>query len=255
MLLDNLEKLEILFRKKLTNDDSIFSKRVLDEFPDISSILDFFKDAFNHSEALKSGKIIPKKGVDEDYDRVVREKEELETDLEDYLRQQGKVFRTSKLKYFGSGNSKFQIEVPEENCRKVSGDYTLSSKRKGFQRFVTEETKEFLARETKLEALEAEALSEVNRKIFLKFSQNKLIWDKVIYLTSMSDALLSLYLYSNNLGDDEGSCFPEIVHPNQGPILEFKQGKHPVVISANPDLAFIANDFALGSKLAILTGD
>ena len=255
MLLDNLETLATLFTKKLTKDDSIFQRRVLDEFPHISPILDFFKDAFNHSDAVESGKIIPKKGVDEDYDRVVREKEELQEDTHNYLRQQGQVFRTSKLKYFGAGNNKFQIEVPDEYCGKVSSDYTLSSKRKGFQRFVTEETKEFLARETKLEALEAEVLSEVNRKIFLKFSQNKLTWDKVIYLTSMSDALLSLYLYSNNLGDDEGSCFPKIVNPSQGPILEFKQGKHPVVISANPDLAFIPNDFTLESKLAILTGD
>ena len=254
MLLDNLETLETLFTKKLTKDDSIFKKLVLDEFPDISSILDFFKNAFNHSEAVKSGKIVPKKGVDEDYDQTVRERKELEADLDDYLRQQKKVFNSSKLKYFGTGKDQFQIEVPEEFCKKVSAEYTLSSNKKGFKRFVTEETKEFLARQTKLEELEAEALAEVNRKIFRKFSSNKKIWDKVIYLTSKTDALLSLYLYSSNLGDDEGSCFPKILNPSQGPILEFKQGRHPVVISANPDLAFIPNDFVLESKVAILTG-
>ena len=103
-----------------------------------------------------------------------------------------------------------------------------------------------------VEEKEAEALSEVNRKIFSKFSEYKNMWDQVISLTAFTDALLSLYLYSSNLGDE--SCYPDIVSGKDGPKLEFKQGRHPVVISANPDLAFIPNDFKLDGKLAILTG-
>ena len=69
----------------------------------------------------------------------------------------------------------------------------------------------------------------------------------------MTDALLSLYTYSMSLGDE--ACYPEFVKPVKGqPKMKFVQGKHPIVISANPDVAFIPNDFELDEKLAILTG-
>ena len=46
----------------------------------------------------------------------------------------------------------------------------MSSQRKGFTRFVTEETQDFLKRHGEVEDLESRALGEVNRKIFSKFS-------------------------------------------------------------------------------------
>ncbi len=55
------------------------------------------------------------------------------------------------------------------------------------------------------------------------------------------------------LGDE--SCVPEFRRPVDGkPFLKFTQGRHPIVIAANPDVAFIPNDFELESQLAILTG-
>ena len=119
--------------------------------------------------------------------------------------------------------SYLQIEVPESSCKKVDSDYTLSSQRKGFQRFTTEETKAFLVKRTKIEEREAEVLSEVNRKVFLKFSSHKKIWDSIIFLVSKTDALMSMYLYSSNLGD--GSCFPQFIGGKiENPTLSFKQG-------------------------------
>ena len=122
------------------------------------------------------------------------------------------------------------------------------------QRFTTEETLDFLARHAKVEEDESEALSEVNRKIFFKFSEYKTIWQKANNLTALTDGLLSLYLYSATLGQDE-SCVPEFRKPVDGkPYLKFVQGKHPIVVAANPDVAFIPNDFELDDNLAILTG-
>jgi hypothetical protein len=65
---------------------------------------------------------------------------------------------------------------------------------------------------------EEEALSEVNRKIFQKFSKAKVLWDKAIHLTALVDGLLSLYLYSMDLGDD--SCFPVFESAAQQPHLK-----------------------------------
>lgn len=251
--LETLEKLEILFKQKLSNaQDSIFYHLIVEPFPDIEEALEFFKDAFDHRKAVETGKIIPKKGVDEDYDKAKKDRLSLEQDLDDYLGEQKKFFGTSDVKYFGSGNNMYQLEVSESVAnKKVNSSYTLSSQRKGFKRFTTEETREFLARQTKVDEDEAEALSEVNRKIFSKFSEHKNLWDKVICQVSLADALLSLYSYSMSLGDE--SCFPKFIQDTK-PSLKFVKGRHPIVTAANPDVAFIPNDFELKDQLAILTG-
>ena len=121
-----------LFNDKLVKDESVFGKRIVEKFPDLSDPLRFFQKAFNHNEARQNGKITPKKGVDEDYDRMSEEKSQLENDLEDYLREQKKFFKCSEVKYFGSGNNLYQLEIPEDKCRKAGDGYTMgSNQRKG----------------------------------------------------------------------------------------------------------------------------
>ena len=58
--------------------------------------------------------------------------------------------------------------------------------------------------------------------------------------------------YSKNLGEE--SCYPELKTSGSSPMVRFVQGKHPIVIAANPNLAYIPNDFQLDESLAILTG-
>ena len=110
----------------------------------------------------------------------------------------------------------------------------------------------FRKRQSIVEDTEQKVLEETNRKVFLKFSTyKKSHWDPAIYLTSLTDALLSLYSYSMNLGDE--ACYPKL-ETKSSPFVKFVQGKHPIVIAANPNLAFIPNDFELDETLAILTG-
>ncbi len=251
--LEALEKVQILFKTKLQEQETLFWSLLVEPFPDISEVLDYFKDAFDHKKAVDSGKIIPKKGVDPDFDQAKKDRRQLEQDLEDYLKDQKRFFGSSDIKYFGSGNNMYQIEVPESVAnKKVNSDYTLSSQRKGFKRFTTDETRDFLARQVQVDEDEAEALAEVNRKIFCKFSEHKQLWETVVRQVSLTDALLSLYFYSSSLGDD--SCFPEFQEQADEPYLKFVQGRHPIVTAANPDLAFIPNDFELDGQMAILTG-
>jgi hypothetical protein len=64
------------------------------------------------------------------------------------LREQKRFFATENVKYFGSGNNMYQLEVNDTSAKKKSNSsYTLSSQKKGFIRFTTEETKDFLARQ------------------------------------------------------------------------------------------------------------
>jgi hypothetical protein len=52
---------------------------------------------------LISGKIIPKRGVDEAYDKVQEERTQFQEDCETYIRQQKKFFGAD-VKFFGNGN-------------------------------------------------------------------------------------------------------------------------------------------------------
>ena len=145
------------------------------------------------------------------------------------------------------------MEVPDHATSKVTGDYTMSGQRKGFTRFVTAETQDFLKRQVEVEDIESRALGEVNRNIFSKFSSKRCKWDKVIEAMAVVDVLLSLHDYSFGL-DDETSCFPTFLDFESKPLLKIKSGRHPVVTAINAADSFIPNDFQLDDRLAILTG-
>ena len=114
------------------------------------------------------------------------------------MRDQKRVFGNSQIKYFATGNTNnmYQLEIPENLAKKIPGSYTLSSSKKGFKRFTTEEILEFRERLKEVDEAESRALSEVNRKMFMKFSNYRTeYFDLAINLTSMADALLSLFIY------------------------------------------------------------
>ncbi len=65
----------------------------------------------------------------------------------------------------------------------------------------------------------------------------------------------SLHDYSFGL-DDAGSSFAKFnrISRDEKPSLKITEGRHPIVIATNSDMAFIPNNFELDDRLAILTG-
>lgn len=59
--------------------------------PDISPVLDHFKDAFDWSEADCTGRIIPHEGCDVEYDAACYAIREIESSLSKHLKEQRKV--------------------------------------------------------------------------------------------------------------------------------------------------------------------
>lgn len=86
------------------------------------------------------GSIVPKKGVDEEYDQVLEKLDEIEKDSNKYLEQQRKHFGV-KVTFIGSDRKRYQLEVPDSQLKKVTSSYELQSQRKGFKRYYTNETK------------------------------------------------------------------------------------------------------------------
>lgn len=99
-----------------------------------------FQTAFDHEEAKKVGCIVPKKGVDVEYDSVLMELEDVKKDAERYLVSQRQHFGV-KVTYHGSDKKRYQIEIPDSQVKKVGSGYELQSQRKGYKRYYTAEAK------------------------------------------------------------------------------------------------------------------
>lgn len=220
------------------------------DFPDLSETLEYFKTAFDPEEAKKVGSIVPKKGVDEEYDQVLEKLDEIEKDSNKYLEQQRKHFGV-KVTFIGSDRKRYQLEVPDSQLKKVTSSYELQSQRKGFKRYYTNETKDLLARQISAEEDRDRVLKDLNRRLFAKFSESYDMWNLAVYKLATLDILISLAEYSAS----EDTCVPEIFDDSEEKtIIEIIEGKHPCIVSDN----FIPNDTCLATNgvkpLVILTG-
>ena len=65
--------------------------------PNVSYILDRFRDAFDWSEADRNGRIIPLQGCDPEYDATCNAIQEIESSLKEYLKEQRKLLRCASV--------------------------------------------------------------------------------------------------------------------------------------------------------------
>ncbi|XP_030752562.1 probable DNA mismatch repair protein Msh6 [Sitophilus oryzae] len=224
-------------------------------FPDLTDTLKFFKGAFNHEQAEKDGSIIPKSGVDSDYDRVQLDIEEINKELQKYLKEQSKYFGC-EVTYFGTDKKRYQLVIPENKARKADDSYYLEGQKKGakpVKRFTTDTTKELLQKMMKAEAERNKIIRDLNRRIFEKFSQKSEEWQQVIHCLTVLDLLCSLAQYARKYSGD--ICKPDVQEFSKNPFISIANGKLP---NAPYIDNFVPNDTSLGGQdaapLLILTG-
>ena len=138
-------------------------------FPYLYDLLKYYKTTFDAEKAKKEGKITPTPGINEEYDQACADIKETEKEFEKFLSQKKKEIGCSTICYFGSAKNRYQLEIPEAKCKNLSDDYELSSSRKGFKRFWTEETKELLAQLTDAEDRKEQALRNTLKCLFKNF--------------------------------------------------------------------------------------
>lgn len=90
----------------------------------------YFQTAFDQEEAEKEGKIIPKKGVVDEFDDIENVIDNVNKKLADYLEAQCKFFGC-KVNYVGNDKKRFQLEVPENRTSRVTNEYHLEGAKKG----------------------------------------------------------------------------------------------------------------------------
>ncbi|XP_059468886.1 DNA mismatch repair protein Msh6-like [Neocloeon triangulifer] len=217
-------------------------------FPEYKDLLDYYKDAFDADEALKTGKIVPRKGKDAEFEECCQALRDVDDELKDHLRVVKSKLRC-EAKYFGTDRKRFQIEIPEKVV--VPMDFELSSSRKGFKRYWTPESKELLVKMQAAENAKKIFLLDMNRRMFAKFADNAQIWKAATECVAILDVLLSLALY----GTREETCMPAFYEPSEekAPFVDIKNGRLPTTKLVD----FIPNDSIIGVdgvQLLLLTG-
>ncbi|KAH9639495.1 hypothetical protein HF086_003628 [Spodoptera exigua] len=160
------------------------------KYPDYRETLKFFKEAFNQEQAEKEGRILPGEGVDQEYDNTLQLIQEIEGELKEYLNKK-----------------RYQIEVPQNAAAKAGPDYNLEGARKGFKRFSTSETKDFLARMIAAEEQKTNVLKDLSRRIFEKFSSHYNQWETAVQCLSTLDILLAFTEFARQQSGD--ACMVE----------------------------------------------
>jgi len=239
------------FESKMLKNITLFEGQG-GEFPDLTNILDYFDNAFDHTSARKEGKIMLSEGVDQELDAANEQLAELAKEMNDYLREQKQHFGCD-VKYWGTGKNRFQLEIPVERIGRAGSEYTLASGTKKLKRFTTETTLEFLERQLAAENCRELALLDIQRKMFFTLSKHATVLRKAIGCVALLDCLLSLASYSASL---QTSCVPEVVsRPGlDEPCINITEGSHPCLDLKGDTL--IPNDTVLGKdrNLIIITG-
>ncbi|THK32980.1 probable DNA mismatch repair protein Msh6 [Diachasma alloeum] len=218
------------------------------EFPDLEETLEYFKTAFDHEKAKKEGNIVPKEGVDAEYDEIIEEFRAIKHESNSYLKQQEKYFG-GKVTFAGNDKKRFQLEVPEARAKHAGSSHELQGQRKGFKKYYTAECREFLARQMKAEEQRDKILKDLSRRIFAKFSEKYDLWSSAVFKIATLDVLISFAEYARS-GE---TCVPQI-NDDDEVFTVIKEGKHPCISSDN----FVPNDTSISAEgnasLLILTG-
>ena len=105
-------------------------------FPALDELLEYYTNAFSHSQARAEGKIVPTAGVCQQYDDALNEIRDCEKSLNEYLNKQKKLLKNHDIKYVHVQKTRYAMEIPESACRHLDDDYELMNSRKGFKRSV-----------------------------------------------------------------------------------------------------------------------
>uniref|UniRef100_A0A8R1XT22 DNA mismatch repair protein n=1 Tax=Onchocerca volvulus TaxID=6282 RepID=A0A8R1XT22_ONCVO len=227
-------------------------------FPDIANDLEHFKNAFNCDKAQEEGIIVPEKGVIKEYDDAIYNVKECTHELDLYLNVIRKQLHSSNINFFGSGRSRYQLEIPEKIAENLGHEFELKSSRKGYKRMVTDElvklVKDLDEAENQLDIIR----HDIMRRVFADFGDRSIKWTMVIERMATFDVLLSLTLYSQNCGLN--MCRPQFIYDSKRPVLEIKSGYHPslaAIAASSSSFTYIPNSVLLGGNepsTILLTG-
>ncbi|CAI9105506.1 OLC1v1004437C1 [Oldenlandia corymbosa var. corymbosa] len=228
--------------------------------PEVHPILSEFKEGFDWVEAEKSGRIIPREGVDAEYDDACRSVGEVESSLMKHLKEQRKQLGDSSIKYVTIGKDSYLLEVPESLCESLPREYELQSSKKGYSRYWTPTIKKLMGELSLAESEKESKLKSILQRLVRKFSENHNMWGQLVATTAELDVLISISIASDYYeGPTCRPVFTGVSSPDAVPHLTAKSLGHAILRSdCLGKGAFVPNDVTLGGSgnaaFILLTG-
>ncbi|CAG8829104.1 28444_t:CDS:2, partial [Dentiscutata erythropus] len=100
--------------------------KLFETIPNLTPMLLYFKEAFDHGKAENEGNLIPYPGIDNDYDDIKTKLKDIDEKLAQHLAEANNQLRTTKIIYKDVGKEIYQLEVP--NSIKVPSDWKKLSR-------------------------------------------------------------------------------------------------------------------------------
>lgn len=223
--------------------------------PDMKSTIEHFEVAFDWSEAELSGRILPREGVDSDFDAASSVISEVESKLDAYLEEQREHFgNSSEVVYLTVGKESYQMEVPERFLAKVPRDFEVRSSRKGYRRYWSPAIKSFLQELAAGQEQRESALKDILMRLVRDFCKYNSTWLSAVQTIAELDVLISISAAS--VYTEGPTCTPTFSEGGQQAAWFHAKGlRHPTV---GQEFSFVPNDINLGGEhhppFMLLTG-
>jgi DNA mismatch repair protein MSH6 len=239
-----------LLKSILTITELHNESKIRTGFPHLDKLLNFYHNSFDADQAKKDGKIIPSQGVSKDYDNAIADIENIEKELNSYLKSMNKQL-DCKVTFFGTNKNRYQLEMPESKTKHLPKDFELTSSKKGYRRYWTSDIKEMFSRLTDAEVRREKAIRNTMKCLFQNFDKHYNVWNRAVQCLSILDVLISMTKYVLNA--ENVMCRPEIISPNdlndkKRPFIDIKDGRHPCLTKTFSG-DFIPNDIVIGCQV------
>lgn len=228
--------------------------------PNIDSVINHFKDAFDWVEANNSGRIIPHEGVDLEYDSACKKVKEVESSLTKHLKNQQKLLGDASITYVTIGKEAYLLEVPESLRERIPRDYELRSSKKGFFRYWTPSIKKLLGELSQAESEKESMLKSILQRLIGRFCEHHNKWRQLVSATAELDVLISLAIASEYYeGPTSRPIILDSSSPDKVPCFSAKSLGHPVLRSDSLGKGtFVPNEIMIGGSshpsFILLTG-
>ncbi|KAJ5308958.1 hypothetical protein PENANT_c020G07362 [Penicillium antarcticum] len=219
--------------------------------PDLTSLLGYWKTAFDRPKAKENGILVPESGVEGDFDNSQEIIEQLHKDLDNLLKKARRDLGSSAICFRDNGKEIYQLEVPIK-VKNIPKDWNQMSATKQVKRYYFPELRSLIRKLQEAQETHSQIVKEVAGRFHARFDEHYSTWLAAVKIVSQLDCLISLAKASASLG--QPNCRPTFVD-DQRSVLEFEELRHPCLLSSVED--FIPNDIQLGGKHAsidLLTG-
>ncbi|KAL9544155.1 hypothetical protein MBANPS3_007766 [Mucor bainieri] len=229
--------------------------QLIDQFPDIGGKLDSLKNAFITADVdvdyQKIRTMIPKTGMNDEWDSINQQIKDAEQQFESHLQKVKKELKCASIVYKDMNKDIYQMEVPKSI--KVPQSWIQLSMTAKVARYWDTTVKNMVTEYRELMETKNAFVKKFALQVYAAFDESYDMWLSAVQSIAELDALMGLAKGSINMG--EPACRPVLLDQERS-VVEFEELRHPCVV---PGVAtdFIPNDLGLGGSEAsviVLTG-